>query len=181
MMRKLILQPMCHVVALSCALLFMQGVAQATSPLSSSGANYNMQISTSTTMHSFDDSTVPLSANRLRDFSSSNKHESSFVRNENLKLDIEVSPDSTTYNQTDGSLSVPQGETGTTGTLVGSMRDLWAGNNDGELIYLTGSTITQSGTGITLITANTPLPGAVWLGLLGLGAIGITRHRKESV
>lgn len=180
MMRKLKTKLMCQAVALCCATLFMQSVAMATAPRSS-GADY--EIKSSTRIRFLDASTTSgawLSTSRLRDASSSDKYTFSFVRSDSLN-DVEVTSNTSYSNQTDGTLSLPQTETGSTETYVGSMRDLWAGSNDGELIHLTNSTITQSGSGIALITAQTPLPGAVWLGLLGLGAIGITRHRKQPV
>lgn len=171
---------MCQTVALCCVVLFMQNVAMATAPRSS-GADF--EIKSTTRIRFLDTSTTSsawLSTSRLREASSSDKYASSFVRSDTLN-DVEVTLNTSYSNQTDGTLSLPQTETGSTGTYVGSMRDLWAGSNDGELIHLTDSTITQSGSGIALITAHTPLPGAVWLGLLGLGAIGITRHRKQPV
>jgi len=165
-----------QVLAISGVLLLMHGTASATAPRSS----YTTDIVTSPNTEVSTESIAWTSTARLRD-SSPIKYDSSFIRDENRDWSTGLTNDSTNSNQTDGSLTIPESEDGKKAdTYFGSMRDLWAGSNGGDLVHLAEFSITQSGTGVALITTNAPLPGAVWLGLIGLSAIGITRSRKES-
>lgn len=172
---------------MSLCILFLNlhSTAQAGAPSSSSTNLFSTVINTTVSIDTLSATTSEsiYSLSRLRK-SILDKYDtiydSSFLRTDDQRALTRPYSTTTISSQMDGSLSNPKTEYSSALSSSSILRDLWAGSSSSNLIYLADSTKMSYNNG-TMLISNTPLPGAVWLAVVGIGVVGLPRLRRRSI